>query len=198
MDYNWEEIFKSKTTKELYEIYRGSTYLPEETISIAKQELERRDFDFNNLEYYHALWKIESISDEIDYFNFDLSFRRFYPPYYILIFIAVISIITTYFTWNDTKGRINPYLMTVILLFYVVAFLSSNYFYNKRLLQINNLIEEKKLLLDKISNHELRQKKASMIGDLSTKHVRRIKDYKLVSMLLIVFILIAILLRIFS
>ncbi len=49
MDYNWKEIFKEKSNNELFKIFLGDSYLPEETKKFAKKELLNRNFDFNNM-----------------------------------------------------------------------------------------------------------------------------------------------------
>jgi len=50
MDYNWTEIFKEKSTKELYEIYCGQSFLPLSAVLFAKKELEARNFDFKGFD----------------------------------------------------------------------------------------------------------------------------------------------------
>jgi len=40
--YNWEEILKGKTSRELYSIYKGLSDLPDSVIPFAKKELENR------------------------------------------------------------------------------------------------------------------------------------------------------------
>lgn len=52
MSYDWEKIFTDKSKDELFEIYSGNSFLPNETIIYAKQELERRGFVFDkNIEH---------------------------------------------------------------------------------------------------------------------------------------------------
>ena len=64
MSYNWEEICKNKTNKELYAIYNGKTQLPKEIESIAKNELDKRGFNFNKMEDNENGWKLSSLVEE--------------------------------------------------------------------------------------------------------------------------------------
>ncbi len=64
MDYNWPEIFKNKTTKELYDIYLGKSTLGPEQIEYARIELESRNFDFNNLDKQKQKWELERLIEE--------------------------------------------------------------------------------------------------------------------------------------
>ncbi len=45
-----ENIYKSKTDKELYEIFSDKNSKYEEEISFAKKELENRNFEFDKIE----------------------------------------------------------------------------------------------------------------------------------------------------
>jgi hypothetical protein len=49
MEYNWTEIFKNKTDRDLYDIYLGQTSLNSEQRDFARIELENRNFNFGNL-----------------------------------------------------------------------------------------------------------------------------------------------------
>jgi len=64
MDYNWGEIFKNKTNKELYKIYLGDTLLPLETKVFAFNELKKRKFDFDNLSKEKKKFELERLIEE--------------------------------------------------------------------------------------------------------------------------------------
>ena len=65
MSYNWEKIFKQKSTKELYDIFRGRTTLTGEAIDFAKKELDNRGFNNQEMESTRISWQIsELIKDE--------------------------------------------------------------------------------------------------------------------------------------
>ena len=64
MGYNWEKIFKSKSTKELYKIFLGDTLLGSETKEFAKKELENRNFDFNDLIKQKKKWELENLIEQ--------------------------------------------------------------------------------------------------------------------------------------
>jgi len=66
MTYNWEEIFKSKSDKELLQIYQGKTMINGDAIEFAKHELLNRGVDFENLDNYYKRKKIESMLADKD------------------------------------------------------------------------------------------------------------------------------------
>jgi hypothetical protein len=64
MSYDWEEILKQKTNKELYQIYLGKSHLPKVVSEKAKKELLNRNFDFNNIQSYKNGWKLKNLREE--------------------------------------------------------------------------------------------------------------------------------------
>ena len=64
MKYNWTEIFKNKTDKELYNIYVGESSLGSEAEEFAKLELENRNFNFKNLDKHRKKWELENLIEE--------------------------------------------------------------------------------------------------------------------------------------
>ena len=152
MEYDWEKIFENKTNKELYDIVTGKTTLPKETRNIAKQELERRNFDFNNMEANKAAWQVSEIIEEEDIANLGIFVRKakFIPlRIYILI---IIGIVIFYFLINE--NAINPMPFNVFIFFNLLAtFLVwlNNFMYKKqseahikRIEKLNSLKKELK------------------------------------------------------
>ena len=117
MTYNWQNIYKSKTNKELYEIYIGKISLSIEAQEIAKQELERRGFDFENMAVNYKAWKVLSLNEERKVFNLNfLNQNKFYISLkYYLIFI-VISLIVFFILKYYLKigGSYNVFLAFMI------------------------------------------------------------------------------------
>ena len=64
MSYNWEEIFKGKSDKELLEIYLGEKHLNNEAKEYAEKELKSRKFDFDNIDSYKKRWMLEKLIEE--------------------------------------------------------------------------------------------------------------------------------------
>ena len=64
MEYNWTEIFKNKTDRELYDIYLGQTSLNAEQRDFARIELENRNFNFKNLDRQRKKWELENLIEE--------------------------------------------------------------------------------------------------------------------------------------
>ena len=152
MEYDWEKIFENKTNKELYDIVKGKTTLPKETRNIAKQELERRNFDFNNMEANKAAWQVSEIIEEEDIANLGIFVRKakFIP---LRIYILIITgIVIFYFLINE--NAINPMPFNVFIFFNLLAtFLVwlNNFMYKKqseahikRIEKLNSLNKELK------------------------------------------------------
>lgn len=66
MQYNWEEILANKTDQELFDIVCGHSLLPSTTVPLAKNELEKRNFDFSQIELHKKEWKLLKMEEEID------------------------------------------------------------------------------------------------------------------------------------
>ncbi|MDY0102050.1 MAG: hypothetical protein RBS07_03875 [Lentimicrobium sp.] len=64
MSYNWEKIFKSKTDKELYEIFLGRKQLGAEAKEFAEVELKSRNFNFDNIDSHKKKWTLEKLIEE--------------------------------------------------------------------------------------------------------------------------------------
>ncbi|MBN2893081.1 MAG: hypothetical protein JXL97_14525 [Bacteroidales bacterium] len=75
MYYNWEEIFKEKTYKELYAIYCGKTTHDNEAISFAEKELQKRNFDFENSDKQTKKWELENLLKQKEVYN--MSFQEY-------------------------------------------------------------------------------------------------------------------------
>jgi uncharacterized membrane protein (DUF485 family) len=129
MDYNWEEIFKEKSNKDLYNIYIGNSMLPKETISFAKKELEDRHFDFDNMEANKTAWKLSKLIDEDDMFETEVSMRKLTKislKSYLLITFGIVLLFLLLFPDSTTKGLpMSILIMTIIILI-------NNYIYKLR------------------------------------------------------------------
>jgi len=58
-NYDWEQIMATKTEQELFAVYSGDHFLDNNAIQAAKAELERRNFNFNQIDYYQKIRKLE-------------------------------------------------------------------------------------------------------------------------------------------
>jgi hypothetical protein len=178
MTYNWEEIFKSKSTKELYFIYIGKSFLPNETIAFARKELENRNFDFRDIEYYKKLWEIENIDEEIQYSEFNHSFRYFVPPW-VMLFIAILCCgIIIYLTWNFDSKALNIFMLPSIIILILGTLLLNNYIYKRQLKHIKYLSETKTKLLENISEINHHSSNAEFLENLMLKQNERNIFYK--------------------
>jgi len=195
MDYNWEEIFRSKSTEELYQIYCGNSFLPQETKYFAKVELERRKFCFDDLDLYRKIWKLDSISEEIDYSKFNLSSRRFFTFLDIQIF-SLIFLAASIFIFVKYKN-ISQLPLLLILLLTVSIFIISNYFYVKKKIHLEDLMKKKEALFQEISNLAVGKKKMDAIEEIAVMSNKKIKNLQTINLILAIVLSIIILLRIF-
>jgi len=147
MSYNWEEILSNKSTKELYRIYKGKAGFAKETILLAKEELDSRNFDFNNIEFYRKSWRLSRLVQLQDTYDSEV-FRKKLSYISIWIYLIIISLITIIFLiFIPINEKLTLYLWAIGLTSFIV--LINNLFYNKkqktvkkRLKDIYNLKQE--------------------------------------------------------
>lgn len=103
-DYNWKEILSKKTDRELYQLITQGK-LGKDVSDSARKELEKRNFNFENIESIKETWKKESqIKNDNSFIN------RYYNANYYLgssITILVISLIilTGFFLKDKPKSE---------------------------------------------------------------------------------------------
>jgi hypothetical protein len=97
MEYNWKEIFKNKTDRELYDIYLGRTSLNSEQREFAGIELENRNFNFENLDRQRKKWELEHLIEEEKSYSMALFSRTRSWEYLILGFGGLVIAVTTLF-----------------------------------------------------------------------------------------------------
>jgi len=133
MGYNWEEIFESKTNKELYDIVVGKKVLSGEAVKYARQELENRNFDFDNMEANKAAWQISRLLEEEDISQSEILGRQpsYIPPKILLISILLILLlflVINYMTVYELPIGMAVYLSGLATLYILL----NNYRYKKQ------------------------------------------------------------------
>ncbi len=110
MTYNWEKIFESMSSQELYKIYTGQTLKPKEAIPFAKKELDKRGFDFEDMDTNIKNWQlINALEDkEYDWVNYGFIFHiplKLFPLFVIgfAIFFYLLGYYTedSEYTWKE-------------------------------------------------------------------------------------------------
>lgn len=122
MAYDWKKIFANKTDKELYEIYSGNSFLPHETVEYARQELERRRFDFNDIESSKSAWKLSELLIEAESAQQVLEENKILPYrslYFLIPGIFLAHVVLT-MCFNVKIPIYLPILMTGLTLWYVI------------------------------------------------------------------------------
>ncbi len=93
MGYNWTEIFKKKTNKELYKIYLGKSSLGSEVEEFARIELESRNFNFKNLDKQRQKWELENLIEEEKSYSTGLFRPTRSKEFIIMGFIGLVTTI---------------------------------------------------------------------------------------------------------
>ena len=111
MTYNWEKIFKSKSDKELFQIYLGKTHLDTEAKSFAEAELKIRNFDFNNLERHRKKWELEELVEEEKENKRFLGVRTarsndFLTMGIFALVLMIAGVLNMFFNFLDTPDRV--------------------------------------------------------------------------------------------
>ncbi len=154
MSYDWEKIFENKTNKEVYEIYSGKSMLPDETEIFARHELERRNFDFNNMEANKSAWELSNLllEEESAQKVINENKIKIIPYKNLYIFIPGIFIVYIFLlkVLNFDISILYPILMIVITLFYVPF---TNRIYVKQKGKQKNKIERINKLKEKLEEN---------------------------------------------
>ena len=160
MSYDWQEVFKNKTSKELYKIYLGDTLLPSETKEFARNELERRNFNFDNIEAHKTAWKLSNLIEEDNYLNSEMSGqgRVLFVSFKLYLFFLLLFFLFMYFMTGFQQKDTFEQLMTGLIASGVIGVLVliNNYFYKRiqvqkekrknRIKEIENSLKEQNLL----------------------------------------------------
>lgn len=150
--YNWEEIFKSKSNKELTEIYKGKTHLGFDAPFYAIFELNSRGVQIENHKEYisQSIQKLEMNIEEHKNFAFNNSkyFRSFILSIAFVILIIVILVSNKDEIINKPDaGNLSIFIKLLGgLLAVFVGYL--NYFIYKK--DLAKTIETKKKLLKRL------------------------------------------------
>jgi hypothetical protein len=177
MSYDWEKIFSKKTNKELYNIYSGKTDFPKDVRSIAAKELEKRGFDFNNIEHSMAGWKLTQLydlqKDELEKISNFLGIKE----YLLMTLTLLVMLHIKIFSGDD------PVVYSWFYIFGPVAFVGLFGFidwskkekarkrFDKRTLEIEKIKSE-------LSSKGLLSKESYVAEDLSREINKRIESQK--------------------
>jgi len=179
MGYDWETIFENKTNKELYDIVIGRVILSKDAVLLAKQELERRDFDFNNLEANKAAWQLSNLIEEENFAQSGIAARRAnYIQPKILVFI-VTGIMIIYFSLNELTNYDIPLGFAVFFMcFASFLVLLNNFMYKKQKQAHDARIEKIKELKEKLDKKNLLTQESPIHEEIIRHRKKEIESYK--------------------
>ena len=123
MEYNWTEIFKNKSEKELYNIYIGRSTLGSEVMQFARIELENRKFNFENLDKNRKKWELEELTLEEEESNNNILFKYTHAKEYLIIgyagiiyaMIALTAIVRYTLGYHDLNNEVARDFFSLIL-----------------------------------------------------------------------------------
>jgi hypothetical protein len=176
MDYNWEEIFKDKTDKELYKICVGDSFLPASSIPFARKELERRNFDFKNLSIYAEGWKAMEIEEEIAVLKQQSKEdHKLTPKQYLFTVIGTALVGFLSFYRSSDPWVFALYLAGCIVIVSIL-FITSNYFYSLKVKKIHSLIEKKEAILKDISDKGFVKEKQHILEEIRSQNEKNARE----------------------
>ncbi len=150
MSYNWEEIFKNTSSQELYKIYKGQTPKTGEAIHFAKKELDRRGFDFKNMDNNRKNWQLINTLEDEEFDRLNLSRQNtLYISFKKFILICIGTLVFFYVLNRYENKTITEYVEMIpfLIIFSVIWVL------------INNLIFKYQLKTRKRRQEKIRQLK---------------------------------------
>ena len=178
MYYNWIEIFKEKSTIELYEIFCGNSLLPDATIPLAKKELERRKFDFINTTVIKDSWKLSEIEEQLDYFIIELNRKPRLPLKQEFIIIGFVALLL-FFVFKNCDSNVIMFLIPITTVLLIIAVGIDYYIYKRLLDKIDKLNSKKLSLLKKFDDKGLLFEKNKVIDEISNQSkIRLQKAYR--------------------
>lgn len=123
MKYNWTEILKNKSEKELYDIYVGRSVLGSEVMEFARIELENRNFNFENPDKHRKKWELEKLKFEDEESNNNILFKYTHAKEYLIIgyagiiyaMIALTAIVRYFLGYHDLNNEIARDFFSLVL-----------------------------------------------------------------------------------
>lgn len=123
MNQTWEEIYKSKSSRDLYKIFRKGTINEKR---LAKAILKDREFEFDNLDKYKHEWELEKLLKEEDksnsnllqwFANWPFGFDPFsvFPIVLLLIIIIIIGDLLFQILGKKEKDIVNTLIILAVI-----------------------------------------------------------------------------------
>ncbi|PJB58757.1 MAG: hypothetical protein CO098_06945 [Bacteroidetes bacterium CG_4_9_14_3_um_filter_41_19] len=186
MDYDWEKIFEDKTNKELYDIVIGKTFTPKEATIIARQELESRNFDFDNMEANKAAWQISSLIEEEDYARLEITGRRAKPISLKILLLISTGIAIIYFALKALPEYDFPLEMAAFFAGLATVFILLNNYQAKIQMQAQKRrVEKIQELKEKLDKEELLEKNSPIQKELIRHRIEESKGIRTISFIMI-------------
>lgn len=184
MIYDWKKIFKNKSNKELYNIVKGKTTLYGDAIHFAKEELEKRNFDFENMESNRDAWKLSRLIEEDDYETLGSSRRKlFYISFKLfLVIISVIILIFYFFIWHQEidQAKLLKELPLIVLIISTIV-LINNFFYSRKQKIRKQRRKEIQEIATKLKKQNLLKENSPILKDITQERKREFERIRVFS-----------------
>ncbi len=145
--YNWQNIFKSKTDKELVEIFIGNSHLDFEAEIYAGIELRKRNYNFILIQEVYDQ-KVSSVErDIIESKNLEFRNSKYFRNQ-ILYFIGIILIVFLFISNDFTSDHhFKLYKALIYLGFLIFSIFTAKWSFNRFKLKKEKTLKEKEALL---------------------------------------------------
>jgi hypothetical protein len=197
MEYDWEKIFKNKTSKELFDIVSGKVILSYEAVDFAIAELKRRGVDTNDIEFNNKVWRLSNLISDNDYETvFGNNSIHISLKSYILIIVGIITISLGLDQYSNITISTGTILFLIAIITIIVLFENVSYKIRKQN-QIKRINEIKKLKSE-LENTETLNKRKQVLDELNRQKERNDKDMIYLVVIFLVLGIIGWLARMFS
>lgn len=157
MAYNWEEILRNKTEKELVKSYAGYLYLDVEGEMFAGLELKRRKFNFEEIEQIQ-IQKQQVLKNEIEeYENSEFNRSKYFKEIFYGILGTFVLLSLDFWLekgfWNSEK--VYNYKVLVYILPSIISAITAKWRYNYYVKKLKKAIDLKQKTFRKINKVNL-------------------------------------------
>jgi hypothetical protein len=202
MDYDWKEILKEKSDRELYDIYCGKSALPVSAVEFAKTELENRKFNFEDTKDLIYKQKFNALAEEATRINLFLQNNpRSTLKFSLIIMIVILVPLFLYFGYNDVPLIVPIFVSAIAIPGMLIDTAIRNRIRMKKISRLEIIEKELRTLIDQqnqtVTSTENKLSYMEFDNTVKSKVLGSLKFNRNVAWIVIILLLIIMLIKFF-